>query len=790
MRFCTVVARNYLAFARVLGRSVQALGDGSRLTVLLLDDIDGEVSAADEPFDILAPHDLDIASGEFHNMALIYDVLELATAVKPWLLSRILVDHDVACYLDPDIEVFGSMAPVEELARRHGIVLTPHSITPLPRDGLLPSEETIRLAGVFNLGFIAVSRDARAFLTWWCERLRRECRVEIDAGLFVDQRWIDFVPSYFEHTVLHDEGYNVAYWNLFERNVKLGSDGYEVNGRPLRFFHFSGFDPLLPYRLSKYQAGEERIKLDEHYVVAYLCTRYAAQLLDAGHLEAQGTAYHYGYTANGVSLDARARQVCRETLEAAEKADASDRNALSEASDSAPDPFDPATADAFVRWLTGPGPDPSAPSISRYVRAFYDLRPEIAVQFPDLAGYNGVQLLEWVRRRGRTHANLLPESVPPPLARPRGSATDLPEGVNVVGYLYAEDGVGEVARSAIDVLDRLGSEVSLWPCFATSSRQSAKLSGGARARDVTFDTTITCVNADQLPMLDEAMGGGLPVSATTVGIWAWEVERFPQWMARSCALVDEVWTYSRHARDAIAAACTIPVHVFSPPVAVSDETDVDRDSVGFSDDFTFLFCFAFSSGFERKNPLGVIEAFRRAFAPGEGPRLVIKSVQGPAHPIPWARLRAAAEDRSDIEVRDGYEPAPRQRALMAACDCYVSLHRAEGYGLTMAEAMSMGRPVIGTGYSGNLEFMDPDNSMLVPYEKTRIPFGNYPYPPDASWAEPDLDVAADMMRHAASDPAASAALGVRARTHIACELSLDATIGFVQSRLDDIRSNR
>jgi glycosyltransferase involved in cell wall biosynthesis len=787
MRFCTVVARNYLAYARVLARSVQALGDGSELAVLLLDDVDHEVGADDEPFDILRPDDLDISPDEFHNMTVIYDVLELATAVKPWLLNRVLVDDDVACYLDPDIEVFASMAPVEALARRHGIVLTPHTTTPFPRDGLLPSEETIRLAGVFNLGFIAVSRDAGAFLAWWCDRLRRECRVEIDAGLFVDQRWIDFVPSYFDHTVLVDEGYNVAYWNLYERDVKLGSDGYEVNGRPLRFFHYSGFDPLMPFRLSKYQTGEERIRLDEHHVVAYLCTRYATRLLDAGHLEAQAQAYRYGYTTHGVPLDACTRLVCRETLEAADK----ETGEKGETLELAPDPFDPATADAFLSWLTGPGPEPGETRISRYVRAFYDGRPDIAVQFPDLAGYNGIQLLEWVRRKGRTQANVLPESVPPPLSRPRASAADLPEGVNVVGYLHAEDGIGGVARSVIDVLDRLGTEVSLRPCHATTSRQGADVDGSERSSNVTYDTTITCVNADQLPLLEELMGDRLPVSATTIGIWAWEIERFPRWMARSSTLVDEIWTYSRHAADALAAACPVPVHVFSPPVPVTDDPDAtDRAVLGLSDDFTFLFCFDFASGFERKNPLGVINAFRRAFAPGEGPRLVIKSVNGPAARIAWARMAAATDGRTDIELRDGYEPARRQRALMGACDCYVSLHRAEGYGLTMAEAMAGGRPVIGTAYSGNLEFMTPDNSMLVPYEMARVPFGCYPYPPDASWAEPDLDVAADLMRRAAADPATSAELGACARAHIAREFSVDARIGFVRARLDDIRSSR
>jgi len=650
MRFCTVVARNYLAYARVLGQSLRDIGDDLHLSVLVLDDVDREVDDTAEPFDVLRPCDLDISPREFHHMAVIYDLLELATAVKPWLLDRLLAADEVACYLDPDIEVLGSMDPVEALAKQHSIVLTPHSTTPLPRDGLIPSEETIRLAGVFNLGFIAVSHAAGSFLSWWSERLRRECRIAFADGLFVDQRWIDFVPSYFDHTVLIDEGYNVAYWNLFERAVKIGEHGYEVNGRPLRFFHYSGFDPLAPHRLSSWQVGEARIRLEDHFVVAHLCSRYATKLLEAGHLEASAAPYRYGYTAHGAPLDTRARQIYREALEANETGAARTR---------LPDPFDPADAEAFARWLAGPGPIESPGRIPRYVRAVFDERPDIAVQFPDLAGFNGVQLLEWMRRRGRDHADVPPEYVPPPEAPARVPASELPEGVNVVGYLHAEDGIGGVARSVVDVLARLRSPVSVRACTATGSRQAAEFDPRAVALDVTFDTTITCVNADQAPLLAEQMGERLPIASTNIGVWAWEVDVFPQWMARSAALVDEIWVYSRHAAEAIAAAVDVPVQVFSPPIPPPAAGPVDRLALGLTDDFTFLFCFDFGSGFERKNPLAVIDAFRRAFAPGEGPRLVIKSVRRAAAPLAWARLRAATDDRNDITLRDGYEPAAR-----------------------------------------------------------------------------------------------------------------------------------
>ena len=130
----------------------------------------------------------------------------------------------------------------------------------------------------------------------------REAARQSPQGLFVDQRWIDFVPAYFDHTVLLDEGYNVAYWNLFEREFKRGADGYEVNGRPLRFYHYSGFDPLRRYALSKHQVGEMRIRLQDNFDLAQLCSRYADQLLASGHVEASALAYRYNYTAGGIGI--------------------------------------------------------------------------------------------------------------------------------------------------------------------------------------------------------------------------------------------------------------------------------------------------------------------------------------------------------------------------------------------------------------------------------------------------------------------------------------------------------
>ena len=410
------------------------------LSVLVLDDVDSLVDDTAEPFDVVRPGDLDIEPREFHHMATIYDILELSTAVKPWLLQHLLETDELVCFLDPDIEVFGSLAPLELLARRHSIVLTPHTTTPMPRDGLLPSEKTIRLAGVFNLGFIALSREAGPFLSWWADRLRRECRIAFEDGLFVDQRWIDFVPSYFDHAIVSDPGYNVAYWNLYEREVKLGADGYEVNGRPLRFFHFSGFNPLRPHVLSKFQAGELRIRLQDEFTVAQLCSRYASRLLAAGYLDESSIAYRYGYTAAGVPIDGRARRVYANELAAAE------------AKESKPGPSGSVRPRGGRRVrelarLAEPGRlrDPCSPATSAGSTTNGPTsRPASTTSRP---------------RAGPTSSRGYAITVAPTPASRRSTCRHpvrsvpadpaaFPIGVNLVGCLRAEDGTGGAARGA------------------------------------------------------------------------------------------------------------------------------------------------------------------------------------------------------------------------------------------------------------------------------------------------------------------------------------------------------
>jgi hypothetical protein len=247
--------------------------------------------------------------------------------------------------------------------------------------------------------------------------------------------------------------------------------------------------------------------------------------------------------------------------------------------------------------------------------------------------------------------------------------------------------------------------------------------------------------------------------------------------------------YSEHSARAVRPLTRKPVFVCPPPVTVPAVRQLGREELGLpANGFLFLFCFDFDSVFERKNPLGAIEAFRRAFPRPVGPQLVIKSVRGDAHPDELIRLRGAASGRPDIHVIDGYLDTPRQHALMAACDAYVSLHRAEGFGFTAAEAMALGKPVIATAYSGTLEFMDVTNSWLVDHDLVEIGPGCDPYPADGFWAEPDLEDAARAMREVVDDPNLAHERGARAAADIERMHGPQARAPFVLDRLEAIAS--
>jgi hypothetical protein len=191
-------------------------------------------------------------------------------------------------------------------------------------------------------------------------------------------------------------------------------------------------------------------------------------------------------------------------------------------------------------------------------------------------------------------------------------------GVNVVGYVNETSGLGEVARLLIATLHRGGIPYAVVPVGPRSLR--ARL----RRPEPVYDTNLVCVNAKYLPALVESTGRSFLQQRRAIGFWWWEVDRFPPEMGLASHLVDEIWVGSDHVKGAIEAMVSKPVHTFPLPIVRPPVAPIRRADLGIPDRrFAFAFSFSFWSVFERKNPLGLIEAFSRAFAPDEGPVLVL-----------------------------------------------------------------------------------------------------------------------------------------------------------------------
>jgi glycosyltransferase involved in cell wall biosynthesis len=268
-------------------------------------------------------------------------------------------------------------------------------------------------------------------------------------------------------------------------------------------------------------------------------------------------------------------------------------------------------------------------------------------------------------------------------------------------------------------------------------------------------------------------------------VWGWETDAIPARWREAFPLLDEIWVYSTYVAANLARVAPIPVRCIPPPVSPPEVGDVDLD-LGLPDGFRFLFMFDFFSTIQRKNPVGLIDAFQRAFAPGEGPQLVIKTINGVHRYEALDEVLAAAGGRPDIHVVDRSLSGAERDALVAGCDCYVSLHRSEGFGLTLAECMALGKPVIGTAFSATTDFMTEDNSYPVGYELTRVGADCEIYPPDGTWAEPDVDQAAGHMRSVIENPGEARAKGERARARIEELYSPLAVGALIRARLEEI----
>ena len=370
----TIAARNYLHFVRTLMDSVATFAPNADRCLALCDEPDGSVATGDA-FRVLPLSDLPIP--EMDRFIFQYTLLEISTAIKPFVVERLLAHYgyDQVIYFDPDIRIYRSLDEMMRLLEAHPVLLTPHLTEPM-NDDKRPSERDIMVSGVHNLGYLGLRRTpaAEQLLKWWQGKLLRECVVDFERGLFVDQKWMDLAPLLCEDVYVNrDPSWNVAYWNLHGRRVEKTGAGYTVNGIPLTFYHFSGFDPDRGV-FSKYQDRFTMTSLAP--AVREICADYGAELRKYGYPGNQATPYAHANFADGTPIPSVARKLYRENRDAF----GSDWS-------------------RFQKWLNEPAEteDQSSPLVSRLAYEVYRLpaHARLRGQFPDVLGVHALGYAEW-----------------------------------------------------------------------------------------------------------------------------------------------------------------------------------------------------------------------------------------------------------------------------------------------------------------------------------------------------------------------------------------------------------
>jgi len=346
-------------------------------------------------------------------------------------------------------------------------------------------------------------------------------------------------------------------------------------------------------------------------------------------------------------------------------------------------------------------------------------------------------------------------------------AASVVSGVNISGYVNSELGLGEGVRGTIRALSAVGIPFVINNCTFNTMHRKLDSTYTEFSEDNPYPVNIVQVNVDMINTFISSVRPEYFKNKYNIGFWAWELPEFPPEWLSAFNLFNEIWTYSSYCMEAIAPVSPLPVIKVMPSISLPQPSANKQTLKLPQNKFIFLFIFDFCSVFERKNPAAVIKALNQAFGQdNKNVLLVIKFSNAKYFPDKLKQIKVLVEGFTNIKLIDGYLLKDELNALIYHCDCYISLHRSEGFGLTIAEAMFYGKPVIATAYSSNTEFMNIGNSFPVKYSLVPLTEDYGSYKKGNFWAEADIDHAAYLMQYVFNNYDEAKQIGAKAAEQI------------------------
>lgn len=363
-----------------------------------------------------------------------------------------------------------------------------------------------------------------------------------------------------------------------------------------------------------------------------------------------------------------------------------------------------------------------------------------------------------------------------------------PTGVNLTGYIQAEMGLGQSCRCLAQALEAGNIPFSVISYQYGAPARMGDSTWDRKMNGIQYAVNLTVINADQLYAAVSRLGTAYWDSRYQIAHYAWELPEYPAEWVRVSRRFDEIWTPSTFCTQAVATAVDRPVYTI--PYVIEPKLSQPRARDYFSlpeDRFLFLCMFDVNSVIQRKNPMAVISAFLKAF-PGDDPQvgLVVKVNDARGNPEIQSYLSGLIREHSNIYLINKVLSRNDVNALIAVSDCFVSMHRSEGFGLVMAEAMYFGKPVIATNWSANTDFMNEENSCPVRYQLVSVDQDYVVYKKGQIWADPDVDHCAGYMRALVEDPEYRRRIAAAGQASIRRQYNAESAAKAIKERLDQI----
>lgn len=782
--YYTSVNCAYVPRARILAKTIKKHNPHAKVCLVLCDDMPKEWGSNIEPFDIiLTINDLEIPVQNLNLWIFKHTVREICTAVKGQAILKLFKSFgaDKVIYMDPDTAVFDNLNEIEELLDTYDAILTPHITSPVKSEkDILEVEHPLLTAGLYNLGFIAIKNNENGLniATYWRDRLIKYCYDDYATekflrGLYADQKWCSLLPVLFENiNILKHPGYNVARWNYSEREISYDDNKYFINGRPLKFFHFSYWETAahegFKSDMNDWYTIQSRV--DENLKKLSIWYEEENKISMQEYPIPKGYKFVYNYFSNGDKITDHQRLLLRDNIDIWNKFQNQDPFYLTE------------DRECYYTWykinIEGISKEKIFQEAKNNINKSSEignsscLKNSLLIKFKRL--YNNLPMSDVNKCKLKNLAfklfspfikdtflykqwkisRTLPDDIGNKDVKIENIA--LEGGINITGFIKGEFGTAHSARIFINAALEGGIPISII---------NSNIPIPHNCNDTTYDdllqscfnkkATLWCYNADMVPVSRQYIGNENWMGRYNIGLWYWELPDFPNEWVDSFEPLDEIWVTSKFTYNSISKKSTKPVYYIPMAISMNDEKITsDRSIFGLPKNvFLFITMYDVFSINERKNPKATIKAFMEAFDKFDmNVGLVIKINNPEANEDEVRELKNWISGFDNIYIIAKTLEQEEVYSLINSCDVLISLHRSEGFGLSLAEAMYLGKPVIGTNWSGNVDFMNEHNSCLVDYSLVNLGKDYGPYKAYQHWAEPNISHAAEYMKRLYFDP--------------------------------------